>query len=150
MAAIATAQFPINRIHGWPYILEGTLLALGSDGGGNYSCMELGTLDNQIMPADSVLVETGPAPVGFIQEDSATLAVAGDEVTVYGPGAIVWAVAGAGITKGRPVMSEAAAQTGRVVTATDGHWAIGIAMATAGAEDAYLPVLVQIFVYNTN
>jgi len=131
------------------YILEGTLLAIGSDGGGNYSLVEVGTADNQIKPCTDVLVETGPAPIGFIQEYSDTLAVATDQVTVFTAG-VCWAVSGAAVTKGRPVMSEGATQTGRVVVATTGHWAIGFALAASGAEDDMIPILIGIHMYSTN
>ena len=143
MAAIATAEHPVLPRGPMSYILEGTLLALGSDGGGNYSLMEVGTLDNQIKPCTDVLVLTGVAPIGFIQEHSDTLAVATDQVTVFTAG-VVWAVSGAAVTKGMPVMSEGATQTGRVITATSGNWAIGIALAASGAEDDMIPVLINI------
>ncbi len=127
-------------------ILEGTMLAIGADGGGNWSLVEGGTADNQALICDGVLVYTGPAPIGFIQEHSDTVAVAGEQVTVFTAG-IVWAIAGAAITKGVSVMSEAAAQSGRVVTTTDGHWGIGIAMAASGAEDDAIPVLISLHAY---
>ena len=148
MAAIATAEHPILPLGPVSQILEGTLLALGSDGGGNYSLMEVGTLDNQIKPCTDVLVYTGVAPIGFIQEHSDTLAVAGDQVTVFTAG-LVWAVAGAAITKGMPVMSEGATQTGRVIAVTDGHWSIGIAWAAAAAEDDMFPVLIDKQIYTS-
>lgn len=146
MAAIATPEYVINPQHGIPMLLEGTLLALGSDGGGNWSLVKPGTADNQAAVATGVLVYTGPAPIGFINEHSDTLAVAGDQVTVF-QGGVVWAIAGAAITKGRSVMSETAVQSGRVITTTDGHWGIGIAMAAAAAEDDAIPVWIQLHAY---
>ena len=145
-AAIAFPEYPLQPKHGVPMVLEGTLLALGADGGGNWSLMQHGTADNQAKPCTGVLVYTGVAPIGFIQESSDTLAVAGEQVTVYVSG-IVWAIAGAAITKGMPVMSETAVQTGRVIAVTDGHWAIGIAWADAAAEDDAIPVLIDLVAY---
>jgi len=107
------------------------------------SLMKLGTASNQVAPCTGVHATSAfIPPIGFIQIDSATLAAAGDQVTVWGPGSIVYAVAGAAITKGLMVMSEAATQTGRVVTVTDGNFGIGIALVASTAEDDVIPVLV--------
>jgi hypothetical protein len=146
LAAIATPEYVLNPKDGIPMILEGTLLALGADGGGNWSLVQPGTADNQAAVCTGVLVYTGPAPIGFINEHSDTLAVAGEQVTVF-MGGVVWAIAGAAITKGRPVMSQAAVQSGRVVTCTDGNWGIGIAMAAAAAEDDAIPIWIQLIAY---
>jgi hypothetical protein len=144
MAAITLPNYP-RQLTGLkiPMVLEGTLLAFGSDGGANYSLMGLGTASNQAAPCTDVLATSAfIPPIGFIQVDSATLAVATDQVTVYGAGNIVYAVTGAAVTKGLMVMSEAATQTGRVVTVTDGNFAIGVAMVASTAEDDVIPVLV--------
>jgi ethanolamine utilization microcompartment shell protein EutS len=146
MTAITMPHKIIQPGRGIPMILEGTLVAVGSDGGANYSLMKCGTANNQAAPCTDVMAYTGAAPIGFINEHSGTLVAAGEQVTVFVSG-VVWAVAGAAITKGKAVMSEAATQTGRVVTVTDGNWAVGIALDAAGAEDDMIPVLIHIFSY---
>ena len=145
MAAIVFPSIPI-QLTGLkiPMELEGTLLAVGSDGGGNYSLMQCGTAPYQIKPCTDVMTVAGlVAPIGFIQIESDTLGVATDKCTLYGPGNVVWAMAGAAIAVGQPVMSEAATQTGRVVVLTDTHFWAGIALTAAAAEDDMIAVLVS-------
>lgn len=153
MAAIAFPEYPIKPGDAVPMILEGTLTALdavAADGGAaNWSLVIAGTADNQITPGIDTYAHAAVCPLGFINEHSDTLAVAGDQVTLYQSG-IVWAIAGGAIAKGRPVMSEATATqvSGRVTVGSTGFWCVGIAMAAAAALNDAIPIRVAFFQYD--
>lgn len=114
--------------------------ATGSSGAGGWACVIQGASTGLVIESAGEDI-----PLGFIQEESATVPAINDQVAVFFTG-IIWAVSGAAIAYMAECMS---ATGGRVITATTGLYCVGICLdATAGAGERF-PLMIR-FCHDVN
>ena len=77
---------------------------------------------------------------GLTGSDNAVAANAGEACEVYGPGSVAPAIAGAAITRGARVSSDA---NGKVITAVSTSWILGWALESAAGDGSEIQVFVH-------